>query len=490
MKNRVFLLVVLLFLTAGSLFSQESSSAPLSVQAGITVFDDPSNARSAFVQFPYSVQRNQFDFVRVEDTEQFKATIYAEIILSDTLGNHLDSASTYYYTFARNRQETDNGEIKLFNYLSLIIEPGAYKAVLSVYDVSSKNKGSFIYDRIEIDAPIPNRLRFSGLEFAHDIKIVEETLDNIPSHLDKNGYRIIPNPTGIYSQTDSNLFIYAELYNLDYDPNIVDSFTLAFSVFDAKGLMYQDYGLQLIEKPGTTGIITNVINIAGWNPGRYELRLIATDKTSDQATQTSRKFIISKKSGQLSDMIATTIISPLDTASLETKTNWIRFLVDPADWVLFGSLNEVGKSEFIAQYFNDKDPTQGDGKNEYLEEVLYNFNFANQKFSSLPELSDGWRSDRGRILLQHGPCNKIEDAVVPSQSGPLQIWHYYFIEEGVYFIFQDLDEFGNYRLVHSNKQGERFDNDWEYWIKNNGMESEASAKRGTNKIPDIGIGGN
>lgn len=188
--------------------------------------------------------------------------------------------------------------------------------------------------------------------------------------------------------------------------------------------------------------------------------------------------------------VTTTIISPLDTASLKTKTNWIRFLVDPADWVLFGSLNEVGKSEFIAQYFNDQDPTPGDGKNEYLDEVLYNFNFANQKFSSLPELHDGWRSDRGRILLQHGPCNKIEDAIVPSQSGPLQIWRYYFIEEGVYFIFQDLDEFGNYRLVHSNKQGERFDNDWEYWIKNNGMESEASAKRGTNKIPDIGIDGN
>jgi len=60
---------------------------------------------------------------------------------------------------------------------------------------------------------------------------------------------------------------------------------------------------------------------------------------------------------------------------------------------------------------------------------------------------------------------------------PVQIWRYYFLEEGVYFVFQDLDEFGNYRLVHSNKQGERFDNDWEIWIKNNGMESETSAKR-------------
>ena len=492
MKSRFFLVIVMLLMLGISSFSQVSEQIPISVQAGITVFHGPSETGESFVQFPFSVKRNQFAFIAVDSTEQFKATIYAEVILSDTLGNHLDSASTYYYTFAINRQNSKDGDIKLFNYLSLMIKPGAYKAILNVFDVTNKNEGSFIYDRIEIDSPIPGRLSLSNLELAHDIKIVNESSNVNQSPLDKNGLRIIPNPMGLYSQADSNLFVYAELYNLVYDENVADSFELAFSVYDVNGDLYQDYGTQKIDKPGTTSIITNVINYSGWNTGRYELRLNVSDKASGQTDQVSRKFVIYEKTEQLSDMVSTTIFSPLDTASLETKTNWIRFLVDPSDWVMFKSLNEVGKSEFIAQFFSDNDPTPGDGKNEYLEKVMYHFNFSNEHFSSLPDVNDGWRSDRGRILLQMGPCNKIEDAVVPSQSNPLQIWHYYFVEEGVYFIFQDLDEFGNFRLVHSNKQGERFDNDWEYWIRNNGMESENAIKRGTNKIPDIVIpdGGN
>ena len=472
MKNCIFIISILIMLRAGFSFSQELPAGPLSVQAGITVFNDPSGGQNSYVEFPFSVKRNQFKFMPIEGTNRYKATIYAELILLDTMGNHIDSASTYFYTHAGSQQEVTSSEIKLFNYLSLTIEPGIYKALLSVIDVTSKNKGAFIYDRIEIDAPIPGQLSLSNLELAHDIKIVNESSEYNSSPLIKNGYKIIPSPMGLFSEADTNLFIYAELYNLDYNADTADSFTLAFSVYDAAGILYQDYGVQTIAKPGTTAIITNVINFSEWNTGRYELRLLATDKTSGQTAQTLRQFVIFSKSEQLSDFIATTVFSPLDTAGLETKTNWIHFLVDPADWIMCGTLNETGKSEFIEQFFNDKDPTPGDNKNEYLEDVMYRFNYANEHFSSLPGINDGWRSDRGRVLLQYGPCNKIEDAIVPSKSNPLQIWYYYFIEEGVYFIFQDLDEFGNFKIVHSNKQGERFDSDWEYWIKNNGIESE------------------
>jgi len=479
MKNRIFIISILMFLGTGFSFSQELPSAPLSIQAGITAFNDPSGGKNSYVEFPFSVKRNQFEFMPIEGTDRFRAAIYAELILSDTMGNHIDSASTYFYTDAESRQEAASSELKLFNYLSLTVEPGVYKALLSVIDVTSKNKGSFIYGRIEIDPPVPGQLGLSNLELAHDIKLADDSSENNLSPLIKNGYEIIPSPMGLFSEADSNLFVYAELYNLDYSPNITDSFTLEFSVYDATGLLYQDYGIQTMAKPGSTSIITNVIDFSEWKAGRYELRLRATDKVSGQTAQTSRQFVIFSKSGQLSEFVATTIISPLDTASLETKTKWIRFLVEPNDWILFQTLNNTGKAEFVAQFFKDKDTDPTTPENEYLDEVIYRFNYANEHFSSLPEINDGWRSDRGQVLMQLGPCNKIDDGIIPSRSNPLQIWHYYFVEEGVYFIFQDLDEFGNFRLVHSNKQGERFDSDWEYWIRNNGMESETSAKRGT-----------
>lgn len=484
MKNRIFVLFISIIFIAGFSFSQKLPRGPLSVQAGITVFNDPSGGQSSLVEFPFSVKRNQFEFMPIEGTDKFKATIFAELILSDTLGNHVDSVNTIFYTFVDSRPEAAIGEMKLFNYLSMIIKPGKYKALMSVLDVTSKNKGAFIYDRIEIDSLVPGQLSLSNLELAYNIEIVGNLLENSNSPLIKNGYKIIPSPMGLFSETDSNLFIYAELYNLDYHPDILDSFTLAFSVYDAEGILYQDMGIQTIAKPGKTSIITNVINFAQWNAGRYELRLLATDKTSGQTAQSLRRFVIFSKKEQLSDIVSTTVFSPLDTASLETKTNWIRFLVDPAEWVLFGTLNETGKSEFITQYFHDEDPTPGDNKNEYLEDVMYRFNFANKHFSSLPEINDGWRSDRGRVLLQYGPCNKIDDGIIPAKSEPMQIWHYYFIEGGVYFVFQDIGEFDDFKLVHSTKSGERYDDGWEAWVENEGIELEYTPKRGNKNTLD------
>ncbi|MCP4706229.1 MAG: hypothetical protein GY865_16660, partial [candidate division Zixibacteria bacterium] len=213
----------------------------------------------------------------------------------------------------------------------------------------------------------------SNIEMAHDINIVDESSANSSSPLVKNNYRIIPNPMGIYSEADSSLFIYVELYNLVYNPNSADSFSLSFSIYDADGNMFRDFDPKMIEKPGETSIITNVIDFHDWKAGRYELKVAAFDLSFDQVTEVSRQFVIYPKSAQLSDVIATTVISPIDTASLETKTKWIHFIVDPVDWVMFKELSDVGKSKFIDQFFSDKDPTPGDGKNEYLDKVLYHF---------------------------------------------------------------------------------------------------------------------
>jgi len=464
--------------------AQDNSSKPISIQAGIAVFNDPANDPLTIVEFPFSVKRNQFDFILVAETNQYRATIFAELVLSDTLGNHIDSTSTYFYTQATSLEEAQDDDIKLFNNLSLSVESGIYKARLNVLDVTSKKKGSFIYDIIEIDPLIFDRPSLSSIELAYSIRSIDDTLGEFWSHLTKNGREIIPNPMGIISESDSVLFVYAELYNLSYTSNSPDSFALAYRIYNLSGEIYHNYGEYTIGKPGPTAVITNALDINGWDPGKYELRLTATDKTSGLIAESAKQFVIIPLSGKISDFVATSYSSPLDTAGLETKTNWIRFLVDPADWVTFGSLNETGKAEFISRHFREKDPTPGTEENEYLEDVLNRFNYSNQHFSSLPDINDGWRSDRGRVLLQYGACNKMEDAFMPSGSVPLQIWHYYFIDGGVYFVFQDLEEYGNFKLVHSNKSGEVYDSDWEEWVQSNGMNSEFSPKRGTKSTLD------
>ena len=59
---------------------------------------------------------------------------------------------------------------------------------------------------------------------------------------------------------------------------------------------------------------------------------------------------------------------------------------------------------------------------------------------------EGWRSDRGRIYIQYGEPDQIDDYPVAAGGRPYQLWHYY--SHGAYRKFTFVDEYedGDYRL--------------------------------------------
>ena len=61
---------------------------------------------------------------------------------------------------------------------------------------------------------------------------------------------------------------------------------------------------------------------------------------------------------------------------------------------------------------------------------------------------DGWRSDRGKIYIQYGEPDQIDDYPVAINGKPFQEWHYY--RHGSYrkFVFVDEYEDGDYRLQY------------------------------------------
>ncbi len=61
-------------------------------------------------------------------------------------------------------------------------------------------------------------------------------------------------------------------------------------------------------------------------------------------------------------------------------------------------------------------------------------------------MREGWRTDRGRIYIQFGEPDEIDDYPLAANSQPYQVWHYY--RRGSYrkFVFVDEFEDGDYRL--------------------------------------------
>ncbi|UCD16762.1 MAG: GWxTD domain-containing protein [Candidatus Zixiibacteriota bacterium] len=439
----------------------------LTIQAGISVFNNPADGPRTYVEFPFSLDRNQFTFVATDSIGlRVRASIFAEIVISDTLGFPVDSANTYFYTGAESMERADDDNIKIFNKLKMMLKPGIYSATLTVIDVVSKSEGSFLYNRLEITPPVSDRLALSTLELAYNIRIVPDfDRANLP-HLVKNGREVIPNPMAIYSVDDTAMFVYAELYNLSYrDGGEQDRFSVAYRARRLDGSLDYSFGETVKQMPDSSAVICNELSIAGWQPGRYELDLVATDLKSGTAVTGTARFVIFPGAGPLPGLVTYTMKGPLDTAGLQTRRQLIRFLVDPEELVLFNALTDSGQARYIDQFFDDRDPTPGTAENEFLNDAVARYIFAIQQFSTLPEIHDGWRTDRGRILMQYGQWDTREEVPAPNYGRQYEVWFYNNLQGGAHFVFLDVGGYGDFKLVHSNASGEVYDPEWEFKLK-------------------------
>lgn len=103
----------------------------------------------------------------------------------------------------------------------------------------------------------------------------------------------------------------------------------------------------------------------------------------------------------------------------------VHYIITPTEKDVFFKLtNNRNRDTVINLFWNLRDPTKGTPQNEFKEEHIKRFQYANRYFkygSPLP----GWKTDRGRIYILLGPpLNKNE---IPSKNYlyPTEIWEYF-----------------------------------------------------------------
>ena len=128
--------------------------------------------------------------------------------------------------------------------------------------------------------------------------------------------------------------------------------------------------------------------------------------------------------------------------------------------VFDGLTNEAEKEQFIEQFWYRRDLDLRTPINEFKEEHYRRIAYANERFHSG---KSGWRSDRGRIYIIHGPPDEIEDYggggqyVRESYEGggtttvhPFERWRYRKIDglgSDITLEFVDESRTGEYRLA-------------------------------------------
>lgn len=95
---------------------------------------------------------------------------------------------------------------------------------------------------------------------------------------------------------------------------------------------------------------------------------------------------------------------------------------------------------FLA-FWEKRDPTPRTTRNERMEEYYYRIDFANRRFTNL---RDGWKTDRGHVMVLFGEPDFIESPL-NSSVRPYEVWYYYRI--GRRFVFLDRNSLGDYELM-------------------------------------------
>ena len=115
--------------------------------------------------------------------------------------------------------------------------------------------------------------------------------------------------------------------------------------------------------------------------------------------------------------------------------NWLQsdvvYIIEERERDAFAKLSsDEERDRFIEQFWERRDPTPGTKTNEAKEEHYRRIAYSNDRWGE--EAAPGWKTDRGRIYVIHGPPDEIEAHPSGGRSGagafdsaePYEMWRY------------------------------------------------------------------
>jgi GWxTD domain-containing protein len=99
------------------------------------------------------------------------------------------------------------------------------------------------------------------------------------------------------------------------------------------------------------------------------------------------------------------------------------YIITSAEKDVFLQLtNDRDREIFIQNFWKLRDPTPGTPENEYREEIVKRFNYANKKFTTG---RPGWKTDRGKFYIILGEPRSYDR--YPGTLGlvPCEVWYYF-----------------------------------------------------------------
>ena len=450
--KKIFLVVLLLSI---SLAAQEK----LSFEFDYSRFNYDSS--DTYLEISYSLSQKTLT-PYIEEGKKFIGA-YLNVTISDTTNNKVLLNRLYQ---SKTELLTGDDSYKSQNLLGnfgFVVAEGTYQFEITGIDIADSNRSLTYNEIIDINAFPQDNFSISDIQLA--TRIVSDS-KNKNSIFYKNTMEVFPNPHNIYTSEMPVLFFYSELYNLNL-PKYKDKQLLVVQQLN------DGYGkpLQLKKKKLATDnksvVDAGVMNLKKYPSGSYTLLISVFEDSSKIGFSSSKRFFLINPNVVVKQTISQENMSVQSSEFgilSEEECDELFFVSKPIliknEKENYEKLQSVeSKREFLFKFWKMRDQIPETPKNEFKEEYLERVQFVDNRYKTF--VKRGVETDRGRVYLQYGEPDEVDNYPSEYNMKPYEIWHYYSIEGGVIFIFGDITGYNNYELINSTKRGEIRDDTWQ-----------------------------
>ena len=448
------ILLLLLFL-----ISQIYSQDKISFEFDYAKFKYDST--KTYLELYYSLGQSTLTQFK-EDNNNFIGA-YLDVSIEDAISKKILVKNRYLSKTGIKDNDSTYKSQNILGNLGFILNSGKYLFNISATDIVDSTKTLTFNETIEISEILKDRFSLSDIELA--TRIISDS-KNVKSIFYKNTMEVFPNPHNIYSEQMPVLFYYAELYNLDLLKYQNKNLVLIQQLNDNQGKSLEVKNKKLLTDKGSV-VEAGVINLKKYPTGSYNLILSIFEDSAQVGLSTAKRFYLINQSVKAT---STTTLSNLDVdisefgILSEEECDELFDVSDPiarkGDEDSYAKLQTPeSKRKFLFDFWKMRDQIPETPKNEFKEEYLERVRYVDQKYRTF--VKRGAKTDRGRVHLQYGEPDEIDNYPSEYNMKPYEIWHYYSIEGGVEFIFGDITGYNNYEMLHSTKRGELRDDMWQ-----------------------------
>ncbi len=332
-------------------------------------------------------------------------------------------------------------ELILYNQKNEVADYAMLRDTVTVSQFSETNlRLRPIHKKMLLKAP-PGRYQFSLKLINSDGKVLVEERDSIRLTDFSVGLQIsdliladqvdclegsyVINVRNAFSQQKSDMGLLFELY----PPMDADSVRVQLDLRDLNGHSVHTESQIRAAKPilGACFSLKEIIK----KPGEYQIRIQAS--SGSLSARAEHKFMVFW--GDAQSQLGSLDLA-IEQLALIAKGSTIREM---------RAASPQEREKLYEAFWEKRDPDPATPENELRDEFFFRIDLANRQFAEPMVNREGWRSDRGRILIQYGQPDDIERQAAEMYSPAVEIWSY--TKPHRRFIFVDRSGNGEFRLV-------------------------------------------